>query len=55
MNDVLKFRQGREEGAHEKAIDVVRNMLKKTSLTLEQISEITKLPIFEIEELKNEI
>ena len=51
VNDVLKFRQG----AHEKAVEVARNMLKTTSLPLEQISDITKLPIIEIEELKSEI
>ena len=54
------FEQGHEQGLmegqlYEKAIDVARNMLETTSLTLEQISEITKLPIIEIEEIKSKI
>jgi len=52
VNDVLKFRQRREEGAYEKAVEVAKNLLNMSSLSVRQISETTKLSVFEIEEIR---
>ena len=63
VNDVLKFRQGREEGRLEgleegrleEKVAIVKNLLNTTSLTFEEISKATKLTILEIEEIKSKI
>ena len=55
VNDVLKFREGLEQGAYQNSIEIAKSLLSTTSLSVRQISDITKLPIIEIEELKSEI
>ena len=65
VNDVLKFRQGREEGrlegrlegleegAYEKAVEVARSMLKD-NLPLEMIAKHAKLDMSELIEMQKE-
>ena len=55
VNDVLKFREGLEQGAYQNSIEVAKSLLSTTSLSVRQISETTKLSVFEIEKIKNEI
>ncbi len=48
-------RAAKKEGAQEKAVETARNMLKIRLGTVNQISQITNLPIEEINKLAKEI
>ena len=45
---------GKEEGAHEKAVEAARKLLKLNVVTVEQIAEAEGLSLEEVLALKNE-
>ncbi len=47
------YKEGVEEGAQQKAIETAKNMLSASLGTLEQIAQITNLPLQTIKELAN--
>ena len=48
-------KEGREEGAQQKAIEAATNLLKMNMLSVEQISQAEGLPLEKILELKAQI
>ena len=51
----LSFRQGKEEGAQEKALEAAINLLKMNKLSPAEIAEAQDLPLEKVLELQKEL
>ena len=54
LHDRDLIKEGREEGAHDKAVETARNMLAIKKLTVSEIAQCTGLTEKEVSELKQE-
>ena len=51
----VKAEEAREEGAHDKAVEAAKNLLKMNILSVEQIAQVQGLSLEEVEALKSEL
>ncbi|MBQ3025427.1 MAG: hypothetical protein IJD23_08980 [Spirochaetaceae bacterium] len=55
LHDQDNFRRGKKEGIQQKAIETAKNMLLSSLGTLEQIAQITNLPLQTVKDLANNL